>query len=136
MHEGDIPTGQGLSLIVSSDLNALLLGLRKRHSSNPIDKMCAIAFPFMKCNYAASLRITLPIYDSNTPTSVAWERVISSLASTTMTLDEATLVAYPGDDDILHSFAYKKVSPLVTYIRMHLCIRNIRIPWSCCLHLS
>ena len=66
--------------------------MHKRRSSNPIDKMCAIAFPFMKCNYAINLHITLPIYDSSTPTSVAWEKLISSLASTTMKLDEAALV--------------------------------------------
>ena len=66
------------------DLNALLRGIRKRHSSNPIDKICAIAFPFMKYSYATNYYMTLPIYDSNTPTSVAWEKLISSLASTTI----------------------------------------------------
>ena len=102
MHEGDIPRGQGLSWIVSCDLNALLLGVRKRHSSNPIDKMCAIAFPFMKCTYGTYL-MALPIYDSSTPTSVAWEKLISSLASTTMTLDEGALMFYPIDFDDGHS---------------------------------
>ena len=99
MYEGDISKEQGRAPIVSCDLNDLLLGLRKRHSSKPIDKMCAIAFPFMRCNYALNLYITLPIYDSNTPTSVAWEKVISSLASTTMTLDEAVLRVYRTDND-------------------------------------
>ena len=92
MYEGEISEGAGRSPIVSCDLNALLRGMHKRRSSNPIDKMCAIAFPFMKCNYAINLHITLPIYDSSTPTSVAWEKLISSLASTTMKLDEAALV--------------------------------------------
>ena len=64
------------------DLNALLRGIRKRHSSNPIDKICAIAFPFIKYHYATDSYMTLPIYDSNTPNSVAWEELISSLAST------------------------------------------------------
>ena len=72
--------------------------MRKRHSSNPIDKMCAIAFPIMKCNYGTNL-MTLPIYDSSTPTSVAWEKLISSLASTTMTLDDMALLVYPIDND-------------------------------------
>ena len=102
MYEGDIPRGQGLSWIVSCDLNALLLGVRKRHSSNPIDKMCAIAFPFMKCTYGTNV-MALPIYDSNTPTSVAWEKLISSLASTTMPLDEVALKFYPIDFDDGHS---------------------------------
>ena len=66
------------------DLNALLRGIRKRHSSNPIDKISAIVFPFMKYSYATDSCMNLPIYDSNTPTSVAWEKLISSLASTTM----------------------------------------------------
>ena len=86
-------------LFISCDLNALLCGMRKRHSSNPIDKMCAIAFPFMKCNYDINLDITLPIYDSSTPISVAWEKLISSIASTTVTLDEAALEIYRNDDD-------------------------------------
>ena len=95
MYEGDISRGQGRCRIVSCDLNALLRGVRKRHSSNPIDKMCAIAFLFMKCNYAINLKMTLPIYDSNTPTSGAWEKLISSLASTTMRLDEVALMIHP-----------------------------------------
>ena len=94
MHKRSISTRQGWSLIVSCDLNALLRGVRKRHSSNPIDKMCAIAFPFMKCNYAIDLDMTLPIYDSNTPTLVAWEKLISSLASTTMDFHEMTIWSY------------------------------------------
>ena len=99
MYEGEISEGAGRSPIVSCDLNALLRGMHKRRSSNPIDKMCAIAFPFMKCNYALNLYMTLPIYDSNTPTSIAWEKVISSLASTTMSLDEGALMGYPNDSD-------------------------------------
>ena len=98
MYAGVIFDGEEWSPIVSCDLNALLLGLRKRHSSNPIDKMYAIAFPFMKCNYNTT-DMTLPIYDSNTPTSVAWEKLISSLASTTMTLDEVELVVYSDSED-------------------------------------
>ena len=61
--------------------------------------MCAIAFPFMKCNYNTNI-MTLPIYDSNTPISVAWEKLISSLASTTMRLDEEALISYPIDNDL------------------------------------
>ena len=80
--------------IVSCDLNALLRGMHKRHSSNPIDKLCAIAFPFVKSNYVGNLSMTLPIYDLNTPTSVAWEKLISSLASTAIELDEGSLATY------------------------------------------
>ena len=38
--------------------------------------------------------MTLPIYDLNTPTSVAWEKLIWSLASTTMDFDEEDLEVY------------------------------------------
>ena len=72
--------------------------MRKRHSSNPIDKICAIPFLFMKCNYTRGLVMTLPIsvYDPNIPASVMWEKHISSLASTTMEFDEAMLGIYLG----------------------------------------
>ena len=73
--------------------------MRKRHSSNPNDKLCAIAFPFMRCNYLIHLYMTLPIYDSNTSTSVAWGKLISSLASTTMEFQEPALVFYRKKDD-------------------------------------
>ena len=73
--------------------------MRQRHSSNPVDKIYAIAFPFMKSNYAFELDITLPVYDSREPTSVAWEKVIASLASTTMDFDERTLLYYLDGSD-------------------------------------
>ena len=85
--------------IISCDLNSLLRGMRQRHSSYPIDKICAIAFPFTKCNYVNHLYMALPIYDSNTPTSVAWENLISSLASTNMEFDDVTLQIYLDDSD-------------------------------------
>ena len=84
--------------IISCDLDALLRGMHKRHSSKPNDKICAIAFPFMKCNYFVDVRMTLPIYDTNTPTSIAWEKLISSLASTTMEFDELSLTIYSDHD--------------------------------------
>ena len=100
MHEKNISGRRWWSpQIVSCDLNALLRVVLKRHSSNPIDKMCAIVFPFMKCNYAFNRGMTLPIYGSNIPTSVAWKKVISSLASTTMRLDELVLGPYLDDND-------------------------------------
>ena len=100
MHEIDISKGQQQAhYIISCDLNALLRGMRQRHSSNPNDKVCAIAFPFMKCNYTTYPDMTLPIYDSNTPTSVAWEKLISSLASTTIGFDERFLDLYRNDND-------------------------------------
>ena len=70
------------------DLDALLRAMRGRHSSNPIDKVCAIAFPFQKRRFDNFDNITFPIYDSNTPVSVAWERLISSIASAKMNHDE------------------------------------------------
>ena len=70
------------------DLDALLRAMRGRHSSSPIDKVCAIAFPFQKRRFDNFDNITFPIYDSNTPVSVAWERLISSIASAKMNHDE------------------------------------------------
>ena len=93
MHGRDVSNGP---YIISCDLSALLREIHQRHSSNPMDKICAIAFPFMKCNYAPSIYTILPIYDSNTPVSVAWEKLVSSLASTRMDFDEVTLEIYLG----------------------------------------
>ena len=44
--------------------------------------------------------MTLPIYDSNTPTSVFWDKLISSLASTRMEFDEGVLKIYFDDHDL------------------------------------
>ena len=94
------------------DLNALLRGIRKRHSSNPINQICAIAFPFMKYNYATDSYMTLPIYDSNTPNSVAWEKLISSLASTTMEFYQS-----PRLDDI-HGWDFASRLPYTATIQL------------------
>ena len=102
MHEIDISKGEQWHYIISCDLNALLRGMRQRHSSKPIDKLSAITFPFMKCNYAHCLVMTLPIYELNTPTSVAWEKLISCLASTTMNFD---VVPYLGLDDLEYTLS-------------------------------
>ena len=67
----------------STNLRALLLAIRDRHSSNPIDKVCAVAFPFQKRG-DGNFRVTFPIYDPSTPVSVAWGRLISSIASARM----------------------------------------------------
>ena len=68
-------------------LHALLLALRDRHSSQPIDKVWAIAFPFQK-RRNSNFSVTLPIYDPSTPVSIAWGRLISSIASTKIDIDE------------------------------------------------
>ena len=71
-----------------TNLDTLLLAIRGRHSANPIDKICAIAFPFQKRAVHNFHNITFPIYDPNTPISVAWERLISTITSTKMEADE------------------------------------------------
>ena len=48
--------------------------------------------------------MTLPIYDLNTPTSVAWEKLISSLASTRMDFNEVILEIYSGGNWELELF--------------------------------
>ena len=72
------------------NLNTLLLAMRGRHSSNPIDKVCAIAFPFQK-RRRGNFHVTFPIYDPSTPVSVAWERLISSIASCKINPDYSVL---------------------------------------------
>ena len=67
-----------------ANLNTLLLSMRGRHSSNSTDKVCAIAFPFQKRGSLNSHDVTFPIYDPSTPVSVAWKRLISSIASAKM----------------------------------------------------
>ena len=71
-----------------TNLDTLLLAIRGRHSANPIDKICAIAFPFQKRGSRNFHNVTFPIYDPNTPISVAWERLISSIASAKMESDD------------------------------------------------
>ena len=66
-----------------TNLHNLFLTLRDRHSSNPIDKVFAIAFPFQK-RVDSIFHVTFPIYDPSTPVSIAWGRLISSIASTNM----------------------------------------------------
>ena len=98
MQGRDVSEGQRKLYVESCDLNAFLRGMRKRYSSNPMDKICAIALPFMKRNYAI-LTLPVPVYDSNIPASVIWEKLISSLASTTMDFDEVALESYWDDND-------------------------------------
>ena len=66
------------------DLDALLRAMHGRYSSNPIDKVWAIAFPFQRRQTRGHVAVTLPIYNTSTPASVAWGRLISTMASTRM----------------------------------------------------
>ena len=65
------------------NLDALLRSIRQRHSSNLIDKVCALAFPLQRCMFF-HIPVIFPIYDATTPSSVAWEQLISCIASTNM----------------------------------------------------
>ena len=62
-----------------TNLDALLHAMRGRHSSNPIDKVCAIAFPFQQRRSLNCDDVSLPRYDLDTGPSVAWERLITSM---------------------------------------------------------
>ena len=77
--------GNGLKMdhsrIDIPNLRTLFLAIRDRHSSKPIDKVWAIAFPFQKLGNV-NFHVTFPIYDPSTPVSVAWGRLISSITST------------------------------------------------------
>ena len=83
------------------DLDALLRAIRRQHSSNPIDKVCAIAFPFKKHESFNYNRMTLPIYDPSTPVSIAWEQLISSIASTEMEIFDLPSVPNSKRDDLM-----------------------------------
>ena len=78
-------TRLGQSYTELADLDALLRAMRGRHSSKPIDKITAIALPLQKRGFHDITIATLPIYDPSIPVSTAWERLISSIASTEMT---------------------------------------------------
>ena len=74
------------------NMDALLRSMRRRHSSNLIDKVCSLAFPFQRLGYDLP-KVTFPIYDPGIPISVAWNQLISSIAS----LDVDFQDLYGGD---------------------------------------
>ena len=83
--------GQSTSVRELADLDALLRAMQGRHFSNPMDRVFAIAFPFTRHESYHAIdgdtgppSMTLPIYDPKTPIPVAWELLISSIASTGM----------------------------------------------------
>ena len=99
--------------------------MRKRHFSKPIDKICAIAFPFMKCNYTKNIFMALPIYESNISTSVIWGKLISSLASAKMEFYEAALNIYLDNDsayDLSENDQSKSLSLPYTATAQLLCL--------------
>ena len=65
----------------------------RRHSSNPVDKVCSIAFPFQKRG-SRKVDVKFPIYDPNIPVSVAWDQLIPVITSTQMHV----LDVYPAID--------------------------------------
>ena len=82
----DLPERQWAPGVVTPsempDLDSLLRAMHGRYSSNPIDKVWAIAFPFQRRKCRDHVAVTLPIYNASTPISVAWGRLISTMAST------------------------------------------------------
>ena len=52
-----------------------------RYSSNPVDKVSSIAFPFLKHKSRVPANAPFPIYDPSISLSVAWDQLISSIAS-------------------------------------------------------
>ena len=79
-----------------ADLDALLRAILERHSTKPIDKVCAIALPFQKRGSNNYEDVTFPIYDPSTPVSAAWGQLISSIASTRMQATSLLLVSCAG----------------------------------------
>ena len=72
------------SYIELPDVDAILNAMRERSSSNPIDKVCAVAYPFQKRGFHDYASVVLPIYDPRTPVAAAWEQLITSFASVDM----------------------------------------------------
>ena len=68
-----------------TDLDALLRAMQGRYASNAMDRVFAVAFPFTRHeSIDDSHRMILPIYNPDIPVSVAWEQLISCIASTEM----------------------------------------------------
>ena len=63
------------------NLDILLRSMNGRYSSNPIYKVCSIAFPFQRRGPDNRIRMTLPIYDPGIPVFEAWDQFISIIAS-------------------------------------------------------
>ena len=63
------------------DLKFVFHAMRGRHSSKPIDKVCAIALPLQRRDFDSSEKVICPIYDSRMPVSTAWNQLICSIAS-------------------------------------------------------
>ena len=82
------PLPKSISQRNLADLDVLLRAMRGRYASNDMDRVYAIAFPFMRhASYVNEHiyllpRVRLPLYDANTPIPVAWGHLISSIAST------------------------------------------------------
>ena len=93
------------------DLDALLRALRGRYSSNPIDKVWAIAFPFQRRKAREHVAVTLPIYNARTPVSVAWRRLISTMASTKMEVTPPTFDPVNGES--LSEFMKREGIPIM-----------------------
>ena len=96
-----LPEGQSVSERELADLDALLRALRGRHASNPMDRVFAIAFPFTRHESydnkdSIFQGMTFPIYDSKTPIPIAWEQLISSIASIKM--EDCDIPDLPEDE--------------------------------------
>ena len=63
------------------NVSALLGTMRGRYSSNPIDKICALALPLQKRGSHNFECVTFPTYDPDTAVAVAWHRLISNKLS-------------------------------------------------------
>ena len=104
--------------VKSTDLTALLRAMCGRHSSNPVDKVCAISLPFQKRESHNYESVIFPMYDPSTPVSAAWEQLISSITSTKMepnTLPLATLEYRVFDYDDLRPVSQ---TPTVQLLRL------------------
>ena len=64
------------------NLDVILRSLNGRYSSNPIDKVCSVAFPFQRRGFDPEIRMTFPIYDPGIPVFEGWDQFISIIAST------------------------------------------------------
>ena len=73
---------------VVPNLNSIFHAMRGRHSSKPVDKVCAIALPLQRYGFRGDWSMTLPIYDPSTSSSTAWAQLVLSITSTKFLADD------------------------------------------------
>ena len=96
-------------------MNALFRAIYGRQSSNPRDKVYAVAPPFKRrVNYSSRLfKTPAPIYDPCTSLQAAWEQLISSISSIDISESHLPLVEGRSGSPRQQQFNYFIYSPIL-----------------------